>query len=141
MIEKHDDMLKYINEYDLIVIPSCSTTHNGVLDMTVGICKNMNRIWEGIDSHFGKRIEKICGSDGEFWFMPHTTLPVALLQTKTHAKHSDMPIVTAEGLSILRKIASYRTDMKIAMVLPSRAIDDNAKAELASMPDNVVRFM
>ena len=140
MLEKRGNVLDNLDTCDLLIVPSCSSVIDGVLDMDRGIAKDIGGIWEGLDRFFGERIAKICGNAGLFWYMRHSTLPVALLQIKTEAQKTGDPTILEQGLWSVKELAECSPDMSIYIIIPTSVITNQVRDYLGTIPDNVTRW-
>jgi len=140
MLEKRGNVLDNLDTCDLLIVPSCSSVKDGVLDMDRGIMKDIGGIWEGLDGFFGERIARLCGNAGLFWYMRHSTLPIALLQIKTEAKKIADPTIIQQGLWSVKGLAEYHPDMSIYIIIPTSVITNQVRSYLDTIPDNVTRW-
>jgi hypothetical protein len=140
MIEKRGNVLEHLDTCDLLIVPSSSSITNGMLDMDRGIVKDINSVWSGLDRFFGEKIASLCGDAGYFWYMRHSTLPVALLQIKTEAQKQADPSIAWQGLWSVKELAECSPDMNIYIVIPTSAITKSVREYLDSIPDNVTRW-
>lgn len=140
MKEKRQNVLEHLDDIDLLVIPSGSTVNNGKLDMAIGIAREVTKIWDGIDSYFGEYIDNICGSDGLFWYARHPSLPIALIQVKTKSSFRSVPKLACDSLYHIRLIAESQPETTIGLIIPERIVESIPDSDMASLPDNVVRY-